>query len=316
MTGAERPTAAVIGVTVTWMSPQPLQPTPLTAVLFPGQGSSTAQSRPLIERRAPELLERAQALLGSDPLERADESTRFAQPAIFIASLAGWRQFQLDDGPHAPDQLIFAGHSLGELSALAAAGVIAPDDALELVVLRAALMDESGTAAGDGGMLALLKATIEQAEQLADAHDVVVANDNAPGQVVLSGNNDRLAEAAKDARTQQLRSIALGVSGAFHSPAMDDARERFAAALANTTLHEPNFRVISSATTAPFVDVRKELELGLVRRVRWRETMSVLQAAGATRFADIGPDRVLAKLVTRNLGEDALVLEECDVSVA
>src|SRR3712207_6393778 len=101
-----------------------------TAVLFPGQGSQTPDMRGDVERCAPELLERVVALVGEDPFARVGESTRFAQPAIFCASWAGW----LELGEEAP--FAAAGHSLGELAALAAAGVLALDDALELVVLR------------------------------------------------------------------------------------------------------------------------------------------------------------------------------------
>ena len=98
-------------------------------VLFPGQGSQTPEMRDLVADRAPDLLERCIALVGEDPFPRASESTRFAQPAIFCASLAGWDALDLDAAAG-------AGHSLGELAALAAAGVFERDDALELVVLR------------------------------------------------------------------------------------------------------------------------------------------------------------------------------------
>src|SRR3954467_14837800 len=177
-----------------------------TAILFPGQGSQMPGMRDLVAQHAPELLER----LGDEPFERVGESTRFAQPAIFCASLAGW--YALDAEP----PLAMAGHSLGELTALVAAGALDPFDGLELVVLRGRLMDE----AGGGTMLALLGAEIEQAEALATAHGVTVANDNAPGQVVLSGPAEALDAAARAARDDGLRALELGVAGAFHSPAM------------------------------------------------------------------------------------------------
>src|SRR3954451_4368755 len=118
-------------------------------VLFPGQGSQTPEMRDLVAERAPDLLERCVALVGEDPFPRASDSTRFAQPAIFCASLAGWDALDLD-------AVAGAGHSLGELAALAAAGVLERDDALRLVVLRGKLMAEADTF---GSMVALIGAT-------------------------------------------------------------------------------------------------------------------------------------------------------------
>ena len=127
-----------------------------TAFLFPGQGAQTPEAAPLVREHAPDLLETCIAALGEDPLPRCEESTRFAQPAIVLASLAGWRA-GADRSAAA-----FAGHSLGELSALAAAGVLDEHEAVRLAVLRGGLMaDADGH--GEGGMLALLGGTMEQA---------------------------------------------------------------------------------------------------------------------------------------------------------
>ena len=119
-----------------------------TAILFPGQGSQTPEMRDLVAQRCPQLLERCLELVGEDPFARVAESTRFQQPAIFCASIAGWRGLDDDVRPGAA-----AGHSLGELAALAATGVLTVDDALELVVLRGRLMAEADDS---GSMLALL----------------------------------------------------------------------------------------------------------------------------------------------------------------
>ena len=151
------------------------------AALFPGQGSHTPEMRELVAQRAPELLERVTELVGEDPFARVEENTRFAQPAIFCASVVGWDALDLHPS-------FGAGHSLGELAALVAAGVLERDDALELVVLRGRLMGE----ARNGSMLALVGASLEDARAIADAGGVTVANDNAPGQVVLSGSVEDL----------------------------------------------------------------------------------------------------------------------------
>src|SRR5690348_6800182 len=126
------------------------------AILFPGQGATVNDSRPLVESHCDGPYARARAILCEDPFERVDESTRYAQPAIYLASLAGWRAC----AQAGVTGYAFAGHSLGEISALTAAGVIAAEDALELVILRARLMEEA-TAKTPGGMLAILKGTVE-----------------------------------------------------------------------------------------------------------------------------------------------------------
>jgi [acyl-carrier-protein] S-malonyltransferase len=267
-----------------------------SAVLFPGQGVSVAGSQPRVADALPELLERAGELTGEDCFARAGESTRFAQPAIFLASLASF--VELED-PY--DAVAFAGHSLGELSALAAAGALSFEEALELVVLRGALMEESGRASGDGSMLAVLKSTPEVAAEVAAAAGVWVANDNAPGQTVLAGPRDGLRRAAEIARERGVRSLALDVTGAFHSPWMEAAREPFREALARASFARPAVTVFSGLTAAPFADMRAELADALTGPVRWRETMTALAAAGADSFIDVGPDQVLARLVTRNV---------------
>ena len=250
--------------------------------------------RELVAAVRPDLLAQVTALVGEDPFAKVDESTRFAQPAIFCASLAGWERVR-----GYVDPVAFAGHSLGELTALVAAGALDERDGLRLVVLRGQLMATSGEQAGGGTMLVLLGATPAQAASIASRHDVCVANDNAPGQVVLSGSPAALAVAAADAGLEGLRTIKLGVAGAFHSPQMQDAVIPFRDALAETEFRKPTVPVISCATAAAFVDPREELAAALVRPVRWRETMSALAADGVQAFVDAGPGRVLAKLAPR-----------------
>jgi [acyl-carrier-protein] S-malonyltransferase len=258
-------------------------------VLFPGQGSQTPEMRDLVADRAPELLERCIALVGEDPFPRASESTRFAQPAIFCASLAGWDALDLDAAAA-------AGHSLGELAALAAAGVLRVDDALELVVLRGRLMAEADDR---GSMIALVGADEAEAAQVAEAAELTVANDNAPGQIVLAGDRSNFDRAEEVAGELGKRAIRLPVAGAFHSPSMAPAVAPFRAALDEVELHEPRFTVYSCASAEPFSDVRDELARALIRPVRWRETYTALHDAGTTRFIEVGPGKVLARLAKR-----------------
>jgi malonyl CoA-acyl carrier protein transacylase len=269
-----------------------------TAILFPGQGSLTADSPADARGAWPELVEQAAALLGDDPFERATDSTAYAQPAIFVASMAAWRERA--DG--IDDVCAFAGHSLGELSALAAAGAIPVDDALRLVVLRGRLMADAAEAvAGDGGMLALLGGTPEAAADLAAAHGLTIANDNAPGQVVLSGERERLKDLSRVARSEGFKSMVLDVPGAFHSPAIAAAEQPFLGALLEIEWQPTGVPVVSGLTASPFGDVPLELARALVSPVRWREVMGVLWALGAREFVDVGPGHVLDRLVGRNL---------------
>ena len=276
-----------------------------TAVLFPGQGSQTKDMRALVAAARPDLLDAAIELIGDDPFPRVEESTRFAQPAILCASLASWTRLR-----GYVDPIAFAGHSLGEFSALAAAGAILDHDALRLVVLRGDHMARSGEASGGGTMLAVLGAAPDAAAALAERHGVSLANDNAPGQVVLSGSPGALNDARADAEAQGLRALALGVAGAFHSPQMQGAVTPFRAALREVAFHEPDAPVISCATAAPFHDPASELAEALVSPVRWRETMDALDDLGSECYVDAGPGRVLSKLAPRCLrGTNAITAE-------
>ncbi len=273
-----------------------------TALLFPGQGSQTPDMRQTVARQRPDLLHAVVATVGEDPFARVEEGTRFAQPAIFCASLAGWR------GLGEPPADLLAGHSLGELAALVAAGALAEADGLRLVALRGALMQRAGETAGAGGMLALLgSGAAERAAELAAAHGLAVANDNSPGQVVLSGARDGLPGAAAAAEAIGLRAMAVPVTGAFHSPLMASAVPEFAAALAEVEFRPARATVLSAVTAAPFTDPRAELAAALTHAVRWRETMLALRALGAERFVEVGPGRVLTGLARRTVRDVELV---------
>ncbi len=266
-----------------------------TAVLFPGQGAQVPDLRERVAAARPDLLERCIALVGEDPFPRITESTRFAQPAILCGSLAAG--VALD-----ADVVAVAGHSLGELAALVAAGALDEDDALALVVERGRLMAE----AGGGTMLALLGADPARATAIALAHGVVVANDNAPGQVVLSGDEDRLKAVRRDAKAEGLRSLPLGVAGAFHSPAMEAAVEPFRAALGRVEFRAPRVPVVSGLTTQPMDDPRTSLADALTGAVHFRGVLERLWADGVRTFVDAGPGTVLAGLARRTLPDAAV----------
>ena len=268
-----------------------------TAVLFPGQGSLTPDSADAARACCPELVDEAIKVLGCDPFEHAQESTAYAQPAIFLASMAGWRAHERD----LTDVLAMAGHSLGELSALAAAGAVTVDDALWLVIQRGRLMESAAAAHGRGGMVALLGAEPDDAAAVAAEYELIVANDNAPGQVVLSGDRAAIESLAGSARARGFKALMLDVAGAFHSPAVAAAREPFLEALTAVKWKQPSVTVVSAMTAAPFTDIPRELSDAVASPVRWRETMTALYDLGAREFVDAGPGKVLARLASRNL---------------
>ena len=279
-----------------------------TALLFPGQGSQTADMRQAVERHAPDLLELVLDQVGADPFELADEGTAYAQPAIVCASLALW------EGAGRPDAAFFAGHSLGELSALAAAGALSPADAVRLAVVRGRLMQEAGGRA-PGGMMALLGDGLEARAAVAAAGDVSIANDNGPTQLVVAGPRAALDHAAAEAKARGVRTMRLAVSGAFHSPAIRPAVAPYRKALERVEIHAPGLPVFSSSTASPFgargAAIRDQLAVALVRPVRWRETMIALQELGAERFCEVGPGKALTGMVKRALdGVDASVLDQ------
>jgi [acyl-carrier-protein] S-malonyltransferase len=275
---------------------------PRTAILFPGQGSQTSEMRDTVATVRPDLLESAIEIVGEDPFERVGDGTQFAQPAIFCASLAGWEALGRPMGD------FMAGHSLGELAALVAAGSLTEHDGLELVALRGRLMQRAGEQSGEGGMIALLGAgAADHAQELADGHGLSVANDNSPQQIVLSGARSALPQAAEAAGELGLRALELDVTGAFHSPMMASAAPEFEAALAQVEVGEPRVTVLSAVIAEPFDDIPARLVEALTRPVRWRETMLALHSLGAERFVEVGPGRVLTGLAKRTLRDVELI---------
>jgi malonyl CoA-acyl carrier protein transacylase len=263
-----------------------------TALLFPGQGShAVGMEEP---HRDNPLLQRGIELLGFDPFERLADGTRSHQPALFLCSISQWAS-----GDHATP-LAAAGHSLGEYAALTAAGAIDFEDAVRLVHARADAMAQAADAQ-PGGMVAMLKGEREDVLALAQELGLSLANDNAPGQIVLSGAMEQVDEAVQRADAIGCRGRKLEVGGAFHSPLMAPAAAALKAALDATEIGEPAFPVLSNGSTEPFVDIRRELAENLLKPVRWRETLLALQAMGATDYVECGPGAVLRGLVKRTL---------------
>jgi malonyl CoA-acyl carrier protein transacylase len=273
------------------------------AMLFPGQGSQTADMRDQVERQRPDLLELASSEVSDDLFERAADGTRWAQPAIFCAALAGYEVLK---PRYQPD--LMAGHSLGEITALVAAEAIDAPDGLRLVAARGRLMQEAAEQTGDGGMMAVRvrEGARETVDEVAARAGLSIANDNAPDQLVLSGAVAALDEAEELLRERKVRAKRLPVAGAFHSPLMEPAVEPFRALVEQVEVGDPRVPVLSCVTAAPFHDVRNELVRALTSPVRWTEVMGALRELGATRYVETGPGRVLTNLVRKSIdGVDA-----------
>jgi malonyl CoA-acyl carrier protein transacylase len=266
-----------------------------SAVLFPGQGVGDATSRELVAAVRPDLLELATELVGEDPFERMSEGTAYAQPAVYCASIAGYEQLGR------PGAEYFAGHSLGEVGALAAAGAIDDSDGVRIVVARGRVMADAAERGDPGGMLAV-GSDREQAAALGAEHGLTLANENSPQQFVLSGPLPAIEAAEAAAKGSGVRAKKLAVAGAFHTEAMASGVEPFRAALGRIDFREPEAPVVSSTTAEPFGDdARDALSASLTSPIRWTAVLATLREFGVTRYLDVGPGKVLAGLVRRTL---------------
>jgi [acyl-carrier-protein] S-malonyltransferase len=266
-----------------------------SATLFPGQGVGDASSGELVAQVRPDLIDLAAELVGEDPFERMAEGTAYAQPAVYCASIAGYEQLGR------PSADYFAGHSLGEVGALAAAGAIDDADGLRIVVARGRIMEEAARAGEPGGMLAV-GSEHDRAEALAAKHDLTLANENSPQQFVLSGPLPAIEAAEAAAKGSGVRAKRLAVAGAFHTDAMASGVAPFRAELDEVEVGEPAVPVVSS-TSAEFFggDIRDALAASLVSPIRWTAVLGKLSGLGVTRFLDVGPGKVLAGLVRRTI---------------
>lgn len=280
------------------------------AVLFPGQGSQFVGMCPDIRSERQGLLSEASAILGwnldaviADGPEEDLTATQTAQPALYVTSYALWLEFSgsVDEPPVA-----FAGHSLGEYTALAAAGSITFEDGLALVAERGRAMAEAA-ARTESGMAALLGVDADAAERIAhdrraDGGALYVANINAPGQIVVAGGSSDIDWLVDNARSLGVRrAVALNVAGGFHSPFMQSAADRLDVALAGTSFSDRHAAVFANATAAVTHDPRGTLSDQLTAPVRFSETLENMASAGVNTFVHIGPGDVTAGLAKRSV---------------
>jgi [acyl-carrier-protein] S-malonyltransferase len=287
------------------------------AFVFPGQGSQQpGMGRDLAEAFTPARLlfqevddalsQNLSRLMFEGP-ESDLTLTENAQPALLAASLAVIRVLEAEGGFDIAKQVAYvAGHSLGEYSAHAAAGTVSVADAVRLVKRRGQAMQKA-VPVGEGAMAALLGLDIEAAREVAagtTGHGVcVVANDNCPGQIVVSGHRAAVERAVELAAERGgRRSIMLPVSAPFHCPLMAPAAEVMEGALAEILLQPPRVPVVANVTAAPTSDPKEIRELlveQVIRMVRWRETVLLFKEREVEEIVEIGAGRILAGLVKR-----------------
>jgi len=278
------------------------------AYVFPGQGSQfVGMGKEMYETSplAKELFDSANHILGFPITELmfngTDEDlkqTKVTQPAIFLHSVIRAKLL----GDFKPDMV--AGHSLGEFSALVANGTLSFEDGLRLVSQRAMAMQEA-CEIQPSTMAAVLALDDAKVEEICKSIEgiVVPANYNCPGQLVISGSIEAVnaaCEALKAAGAK--RALVLPVGGAFHSPLMEPAREKLAAAIEQTHFSDPSCPVYQNVTAAAVTnkdEIRKNLVAQLTAPVRWTQSVQAMYADGATKFTEIGPGKVLQGLVKK-----------------
>ena len=297
----------------------------LIAFLFPGQGSQTvgmggalaashAAAKQVFEEINDALGENLFAIMQNGP-DDAIRMTRNAQPALFATSMAAVRVLEAELGaPLTSRGGMTAGHSLGEYAALAASGSLSLSDAARLLRQRGDSM-QSAVPVGEGAMAAVLGGDEDQINAiLTDAKSsglVQIANDNAPGQIVISGDAGAVDAAIEIAKAAGLRrAIKLPVSAPFHCDLMAPAADVMAKILADTKLSDalmPVYCNVSAAAETRADHLRANLVTQVTARVRWRESLIAMSDAGARKFIELGTGKVLSSLVKRSVESDAVV---------
>ena len=287
----------------------------MISLIFPGQGSQIiGMAREFYENfnyvrddfsKADDLLKKNLSKIILDGPKNDLDLTENTQPAIFLVSHSIFKFLEKETNFKSNDAKYFAGHSLGEYSALCCAGAINFDQTIVLLKTRGEAM-QNAVPIGEGGMIAVLGAELDQIKDMLNKTDdnnlCFIANDNSNGQIVLSGRIKSLELFGDKLKEKKIKFLKLSVSAPFHCPLMNKATEEMKQKILNTEFKEPKVEIISNVTASPIKDP-KEIKRLLIdqieKTVRWRESVINMIDSGINQFIEIGPGKVLSGLVKR-----------------
>jgi len=299
------------------------------SVIFPGQGSQMVgmgnelyNKYTLVKDLFKEADDTLEFSLSSLILEGPKEElnlTETTQPAIFLLSYSIFKLIKEEFNIDLNKASFFAGHSLGEYSALASAGTLTFSDTLKILKIRGKAM-QSSVPKGEGGMVAVLGSKIEMVEKIIEdnknKYECFIANDNSEGQIVVSGNIKELEKLMSDLKANNIKNIKLPVSAPFHCKLMNKATIVMQEEISKLNFEEPKNILISNVTgkEIPNANVLKDLLVKQIEsRVRWRESVQLMINKGTSQFIEIGPGKVLSgliKRIDRNVKVSAINTEE------
>ena len=285
------------------------------SVIFPGQGSQiVGMGKDFYQNfnevknyfeRANELLNKNLTKIIFDDLNNELGQTENTQPAIFLISYSIFKTIEKETEFNIKDAKYFAGHSLGEYSALCCANSISFDQTISLLKYRGKAM-QNAVPNGEGGMVAVLGANIDNIKKILDEnkdkYSCYIANDNSIGQIVVSGKIDSIDTFSQDLKKNKIKYIKLPVSAPFHCPLMKNASNEMKSIILETEFKDPTHNIISNVTAKPVSksdEIKKLLIEQIEKPVRWRESVLNMIGYGINQFIEVGPGKVLSSLVKR-----------------
>lgn len=285
------------------------------SIIFPGQGSQTiGMAKEFYDnfsyvkeyfKQADDILNKNLTKIIFEGPKNYLDQTENTQPAIFLASYSIFKTIEKETNFKLNEAKFYAGHSLGEYSALCCAGSISFRETIELLKHRGLAM-QNAVPKGNGGMLAVLGSNLQEVNELFQkgkpGFKCYIANDNSNGQLVISGDIKSLELFSNELKKKNIKYISLPVSAPFHCPLMSDATNKMRNKISETEFSDPNVEIVSNVTAKPLgnsKEIKKLLVDQIEKPVRWRESVINIINTGVNKFIEIGPGKVLSGLVKR-----------------